>query len=86
MNEKGEQAAREISETREKAQNFRVFRIFRVLLVLFETWVKAQPQKPVASANLKHTKIYGFFACFEIFFHPLTRSPAHPLTRPAPRG
>jgi hypothetical protein len=49
MNEKREQAAREISETREKAQIFRVFRLFRVLLVLFETWVKAQPQKPVAS-------------------------------------
>jgi hypothetical protein len=40
-------------ETREKAQNFRVFRLFRVLLVLFETWVKAQPQKPVASGKLK---------------------------------
>jgi hypothetical protein len=50
MNEKREQAAREISEAREKAQNFRVLRLFRVLLVLFETWVKAQPQKPVASA------------------------------------
>jgi hypothetical protein len=53
MNEKGEQAAREISETREKAQNFRLFRLFRVLLVLFETWVKVQPQKPVASGKLK---------------------------------
>jgi hypothetical protein len=52
MNEKGEQAAREISETREKTQNFRVFRLFRVLLVLFETWVKAQPQKPIASGKL----------------------------------
>jgi nitroreductase len=30
-----------------------VFRLFRVLLVLFETWVKAQPQKPVASGKLK---------------------------------
>jgi hypothetical protein len=50
MNEKREQAACEICEIREKARNFRVFRIFRVLLVLFETWVKAQPQKPVASA------------------------------------
>jgi hypothetical protein len=53
MNEKREQAAREISETREKARNFRVFRLFRVLLVLFETWVKAQPQKPVSSGKLK---------------------------------
>jgi hypothetical protein len=53
MNEKRKQAAREISETRVKAQNFRVFRLFRVLLVLFETWVKAQPQKPVASEKLR---------------------------------
>jgi hypothetical protein len=53
MNEKKEREAREIRETRENFELFRVFRLFRVLLVLFETWVKAQPQKPGASGKLK---------------------------------
>jgi hypothetical protein len=68
MNEKREQAAREISKTREKARNFRVFRVFRVLLVLFETWVKAQPQKPVASGKLKTEN------CFSEEAYPCPRS------------
>jgi hypothetical protein len=59
MNEKKEREAREIRETRENFELFRVFRLFRVLLVLFETWVKAQPQKPVASAVFSLRMIFN---------------------------
>jgi hypothetical protein len=48
---KREQAAREISETREKAQNFRVFRLFRVLLVLSS---HSSPQNPLVPGKLSH--------------------------------